>query len=218
MAPISHATARGPSPTGPSPVAALGLHVAFFLSGGAALIYQVTWQRALFAIYGLDSASVAVVVAAFMLGLGAGSLLGGAWSRAFPGAAVKWFAACELAIGVYGFLSLGLFAAVAEWTARADHLATGVAAFLLVVFPTALMGATLPLLVAHFTARWGNVGRSVGSLYCVNALGAALGALLTVRLLFGALGLSGTVFLTALLNVALAAAVVWLARRERVWP
>ena len=47
----------------------------FVLSGFAALIYQVTWQRALFGIYGLNIASVTVAVTAFMLGIG--SLAGG---------------------------------------------------------------------------------------------------------------------------------------------
>ena len=49
----------------------------FVLSGFAALTYQVAWQRALFGIYGLNVESVTVVVTAFMLGLGLGSLAGG---------------------------------------------------------------------------------------------------------------------------------------------
>src|SRR6266404_2712741 len=56
------------------------LSLLFFVSGMPALIYQVVWQRALFAIYGINSQSVAVVVTAFMLGLGVGSLVGGSLS------------------------------------------------------------------------------------------------------------------------------------------
>ncbi len=44
--------------------------VLFFFSGFPALIYQIVWQRALFVIYGVNVQSVAVVVSAFMLGLG----------------------------------------------------------------------------------------------------------------------------------------------------
>ena len=55
----------------------------FVLSGFAALIYQVAWQRALFSVYGLNVESVTVVVTAFMLGLGVGSLAGG-WAAAGP--------------------------------------------------------------------------------------------------------------------------------------
>src|SRR5579862_2977506 len=57
------------------------IHILFFCSGFPALIYQIVWQRALFAIYGLNIQSVTIVVSAFMLGLGLGSLFGGALSR-----------------------------------------------------------------------------------------------------------------------------------------
>ena len=50
-----------------------------------------------------------------------------------------------------------------------------VANFLLLLLPTCLMGATLPILVAHVTRLWGNVGKSIGLLYQVNTFGAALG-------------------------------------------
>src|SRR5271155_1503171 len=56
----------------------------FFGSGFPALIYQIVWQRALFVIYGVNVQSVAVVVSSFMLGLGLGSLAGGALSSRFP--------------------------------------------------------------------------------------------------------------------------------------
>src|SRR3977135_2333362 len=57
------------------------VYVLFFISGFPALIYQIVWQRALFTIYGVNIESVTLVVSAFMLGLGLGSLLGGVWSR-----------------------------------------------------------------------------------------------------------------------------------------
>jgi spermidine synthase len=53
------------------------LCVLFFFSGFPALIYQLTWQRELFRIFGVNSESVTIVVSAFMLGLGLGSLAGG---------------------------------------------------------------------------------------------------------------------------------------------
>src|SRR6201989_3637133 len=53
------------------------LCVLFFFSGFPALIYQLTWQRSLFRIFGVNTESVTIVVTAFMLGLGLGSLAGG---------------------------------------------------------------------------------------------------------------------------------------------
>jgi predicted membrane-bound spermidine synthase len=207
---------RSAMPPAKTPLLALWLYPVFFLSGAAALIYQIVWQRALFAVYGLDILSVTVVVTAFMLGLGLGSLAGGALSRGVPRGAVPLFAGCELGIGLFGFFSLDLFGAVADSTGVLGHAATGVVAFLLVVVPTALMGATLPLLVGYAAARSGNTGRSVGQLYFVNTLGAALGAFLAVRVLLGALGLNGTVLLTAAVNAGMGALVLlwdWRSRR-----
>jgi predicted MFS family arabinose efflux permease len=65
----------------------------FFCSGMPALIYQIVWQRVLFSIYGVNAESVAVVVSAFMLGLGVGSLVGGWASTRYPQRAVALFCA-----------------------------------------------------------------------------------------------------------------------------
>lgn len=192
----------------------LWLSAVFFLSGGAALVYQIVWQRALFVVYGLDSVSVTVVVTAFMLGLGLGSLAGGALSRRYPMKVVTLFAISELGIGLFGFVSLDLFGAVAGLTQGIGHLGTGIVAFLLVVVPTTLMGATLPLLVTYATSRSGNVGRSVGTLYFVNTLGAAAGAYLAATVLLGALGLNDTVQAAAALNAGLGVVAFGLAARE----
>ena len=193
----------------------LWLAVVFFLSGGAALVYQIVWQRALFVIYGLDAVSVTIVVTAFMLGLGLGSLAGGALSRAYPKKVVTLFAISELGIALFGFFSLNLFTAVAGLTQGIGHLATGIVAFLLVVIPTTLMGATLPLLVAHAVTRSGNMGRSVSTLYFVNTLGAAAGAFVAASVLLSALGLSSTVHAAAGLNAGLGVIVFGLASLER---
>jgi predicted membrane-bound spermidine synthase len=187
----------------------------FFLSGAAALIYQLVWQRVLFTIYGIDTASVTVVVTAFLLGLGLGSLLGGWLSRTRPEAAVALFACFELGIGLFGVLSLGIFDAAASLTLGAGHLATGLITFGLVLVPTMLMGATLPLLVGHVARRSGNVGRAVGDLYFVNTLGAAAGAFLAAGVLMGALGLALSVRWAAALNLLLGLGVLSLLRRTR---
>jgi len=191
------------------------LAVVFFLSGAAALIYQIAWQRTIFVVYGLDAVPATIVVTAFMLGLGLGSLAGGVLSKTYPHTAVGLFAASELGIGVFGYFSLDLFDAVAGWTVGIGHLATGVVAFLLVVIPTTLMGATLPLLVAHGATLSSNVGRSVGTLYFTNTLGAAVSAYFAATVLMRALGLNGTVYAAAGLNAWLGAVVFGLSAVER---
>jgi len=72
----------------------------FVLSGFSALLYQVVWQRALFAIYGINVESVTVIVTAFMLGLGVGSLVGGEVSKRPSRPALLLFSLVELGIGL----------------------------------------------------------------------------------------------------------------------
>jgi predicted membrane-bound spermidine synthase len=84
--------------------------LAFFVSGGAALIYQVAWQRILALHTGVGIYSVALIVAAFMAGLGLGSHVGGALStRLVPRAALLALGAIELAIALFGVASVPLY-------------------------------------------------------------------------------------------------------------
>src|SRR5713101_7229297 len=92
----------------------------FFCSGIPALIYQIVWQRVLFSIYGVNAESVVVVVSAFMLGLGVGSLAGGWASTCYPHQAVALFGALELGAALFGLASLHLFHWAAKFTAGAS--------------------------------------------------------------------------------------------------
>lgn len=186
----------------------------FLLSGCAALVYQVVWQRALFSIFGIDTTSVTIVIAAFMLGLGIGSHLGGELSRRYP--PLPLFAVFELGIGAFGFFSLAIFDAASHVSLTWSRGGTALMTFLLVLVPTTLMGATLPLLVADAAKKTGNVGKSVGTLYFVNTLGAGAACFLTVYTLFPNVGMSGAVRLAAGMNVLLALSVFALSRTNEV--
>src|SRR5438093_13706059 len=85
------------------------LCVLFFFSGFPALIYQLVWQRALFRIFGVNIESVTIVVTAFMLGLGLGSLAGGWLSKRRDIPLLPLLAAIELLTAAFGTLSLGIF-------------------------------------------------------------------------------------------------------------
>nr|MBK7068720.1 hypothetical protein [Deltaproteobacteria bacterium] len=58
--------------------------------------------------------------------------------------------------------------------------------------PTTLMGATLPLLARHFVRQGGGVGQRVGALYAVNTFGAVAGTFLASFFLLPGIGLSLT--------------------------
>lgn len=179
----------------------LWIYVVFFLSGFAALLYQIVWQRSLYAIYGINVESVTMIVTAFMLGLGVGSLVGGAVSKDPKRPVLLLFSLVELGIGIFGSVSLSIFHAVGKVTLAMIAPATFLVTFLLVLVPTLLMGSTLPLLVAHLVRSSGNVGKSVGTLYFVNTLGSAFASAAAVLFIMGHAGQSGSVRLAALLNV-----------------
>lgn len=177
------------------------IYLVFFLSGFAALLYQIVWQRALYAIYGINIESVTMVVTAFMLGLGLGSLAGGEVSKDAKRPVLLMFSLVELGIGLFGAVSLGVFHAVGRVTLGMSTVGTFFVTFFLVLVPTLLMGSTLPLLVAHLVRSSGNVGKSVGTLYFVNTLGSAFASAASVLFIMGRAGQLGSVRVAAALNV-----------------
>jgi len=113
---------------------------------------------------------------------------------------VAAFGVFELAIGIFGFFSLSLFSVVGQYTLGASTGETFAITFMLVLLPTMLMGATLPLLVVYLVRVYRHVGRSVGVLYFVNTLGSAVACFAAAIWLFGMLGKSGTVLIAAVMN------------------
>ena len=204
-------------PDRPRERAAVYWPVALFLfSGMAALIYQVCWQRLLFQSVGVDLQSVTIIVSTFMFGLGLGALVGGELADIFPERSLGLFALIELFTGMFGIGSPWLIRAVNTATVHSSVAVISMVNFALLLIPTTLMGATLPILVTHVLRTYRNLGVSVGVLYFSNTLGASLGAFLTGFLILYYCGLTETICIAAGLNVAVSA-LVWLTMRgERV--
>jgi predicted membrane-bound spermidine synthase len=187
----------------------------FLCSGMPALIYQIVWQRVLFSIYGVNSQSVAVVVTAFMLGLGIGSLAGGRLSARFPRRAILIFGIAELGVAAFGLCSLRIFQWAATHTAGANLPAVILFSLLLLLFPTILMGATLPLLVEHLVLHTNRVGPSVSTLYFANTFGSAIACYLCATFLLRDFGQSGSMSIAACLNAVVGGAAYLYSRREK---
>jgi predicted membrane-bound spermidine synthase len=78
--------------------------------------------------------------------------------------------------------------------------------------PTALMGATLPLLARWAVRRDREIGPRVGALYTANTVGAAAGTLVAAYLLLPHIGLGRTVLAAAALNLVVFCLAALLAR------
>lgn len=185
------------------------LAVAFFCSGFAALLCQIVWQRMLGIFAGSDTISAALVVGAFLAGLGLGSIIGAKVAdRLSPRQAMIGFALAEA--GVAGFALVSKFflydLLATDLAGVVDHpVAIFALCFAGLVLPTTLMGASLPFLARAIATRLDTVAERIGTLYGLNTLGAGLGALLGGWLLVGNLGFVGALGLAAGLDLLAAA-------------
>jgi spermidine synthase len=191
------------------------LFVVFAVTGFSALTLQVVWQRVISLHAGVDLFSFTTVIAAFLAGLGLGSLLGGVVAdRLGPRRSLLAFAGSNAGIGVFAWFSLWLFYDV--YRSAVPHLESTLAAFgfhfLLLIVPTTLMGLSLPLVSRGVVERIEDAGPLVGRLYAVNTLGAGLGAGISGWILIGNLGFVGVVRLAGTLNLLAAVAILTLWR------
>jgi predicted membrane-bound spermidine synthase len=191
----------------------------YFFSGFAALLYQVVWQRMLAIFSGSDLYATTTIVASFMAGLGAGSLLGGMLADKLS---ARWqigaFALAEFFIGVFGLVSKWWYYDVLY--VRHAQLASSPIVLAAVLFtslliPTCCMGMSFPLLAKAITPAIELAGRRIGSLYALNTLGSAFGAFATAWFLLGSQDLPRILRFGARINLLVAllalvlAAVLW---------
>ena len=196
----------------------------FIVSGATGLIYEVLWARMLGLVFGATTLAVSTVLAAFMGGLALGSALAGKLAPRIkkPLATYGWM---EIGIAAYALLVPLLF----RWI---DHVYAliwqqfqpGFFAFslwrfvlsgLVLLVPTTLMGATLPVLAAAVVFSAGRNSNSVTRLYACNLAGAILGTLTAGFVLLPTLGVRTTIAVAAVLNVIVGVVAIVLQRRTK---
>ena len=196
--------------------------LAFFLSGAAGLMYELVWVRMLGLIFGHTVHAITTVLVVFMGGLALGSYLCGRRIDRVRHL-LRTYAWLEIGIGVYAILTPGLIDAIRvgylSYARRFEPsfdvltlIQFGLAATVLLV-PTALMGATFPVLTRFVTRDPAAVGRRVGALYAWNTFGAVVGTYLVGFHLLPAFGMRATLFGTALLSLAIGVMMFVAARR-----
>ncbi len=192
----------------------------FFLSGLSGLIYEVVWVRQLSLVFGVSVYAVSAVLTAYMAGLALGSYAFGRWIDRLADRrhVLRAYGSLEVGIGLTALLlplALSGLTDVYVWIAR--HLGLSFYAFSLIRFalslvvlivPTTLMGATLPVLSRFVVKGQEQLGLEVGGLYAVNTLGAVVGASATGLLLIRLLGVAHTTWLAAAINL-LGGAAAW---------
>jgi predicted membrane-bound spermidine synthase len=179
----------------------------FFASGFSSLIYQAAWQRILTLYYSVENISTTLIVTVYMLGLGLGAIMGGRIAeRATDKVRLYFF--IELAIGLFGLVSMPFMEVVGKNTAAGGHLVSFACMFLLLCIPTMLMGMTLPLLTKIFNGVVNNFLQSLSYLYFINTLGAALGVLTTSYILISFGGLDISIYTAVAINICIAVTLI----------
>jgi spermidine synthase len=195
------------------------LTACLFFSGAASLIMEVAWSRKLSLILGNSHQAVATVVAAMMTGLFLGSLLASRWLHRIPNLVLA-YGKLEMGIGIYGALTPLIFTLLG-WLLGPLYSLPGPAflfvrfllVFLVLLPPSAGMGATLPVATAAISTNPSGKptesGLAGGRLYGLNTLGAFIGTLAGGFLLLPGLGLLKATLTGAATSFAVGG-VVWL--------
>lgn len=191
----------------------------FFLSGASGLVLEMLWTRMLTLVFGSTTLAISTVLAAFMGGLGLGSFLAGHIADRLRNP-VRVYALAEASIGVYALLAplvLSLYPGLNRWLWAAfgdRYVLLSVLRFIssaaLLLVPTTLMGATLPILARFFVQHpWElrRVGVRLGTLYSVNLFGAVAGSFFAGFVFLPHAGVRLTNVIAASFNLTLAAAI-----------
>lgn len=171
----------------------------FFLSGFAALVYEIAWQRILVRITGATLPATTLILAIFLAGLMAGGLLSGfALKHSSPRRSLRLLIIAELLTAL-----LAMASTVLCYSSSLEYLTGGLpvwlAVFILLLPPMILMGATLPLASAVLAS-----GSRLTWVYFGNTAGAFAGTLMAGFVMLPALGLLKTLLLTGTLNIVAA--------------
>ena len=199
----------------------------FFLSGLCSLVYEVIWLRLAMGRFGITTPLTSIFLSIFMAGLGLGSWACGRFARKREHSnsfhPLRWYAACELLIGLSAFAVIGelnwgqgiLGRVGPTWALNSASYYLLVGALLVVILlPWSIaMGATYPFAMAAFRALGVKDTRFFSFLYLANVLGAILGVLLPPIVLVEFLGFAASLHATALLNFFIGFAALFVSLR-----
>lgn len=195
-----------------------------FVSGAAALVYEVLWVRRFVSLFGATAPAASATLSALFLGLAAGSLFVGRrsarWRR--PLRAYGILEVCIASGAMLVIPALGLYERVypSIYNGSFNHTLVFVAvktalATVALFVPAFLMGGTLPLLAHAFVASSEEFGKTGSVIYSANTFGAVVGALAVPFLLLPTLGAGRSYFAAAAANLCVGVLAILLDRSGR---
>ncbi len=195
----------------------------FFLSGFAALVLEVLWIRHWGLIYGSGLHGFAIVVVTFLFGLSLGSLLYDRFLKKIKNQ-ILLFSAIELSIAATAIIITAMFPYMESVFLKTYYAADNYYSFLIIMslicfslllFPTILMGMTLPTLCAVVVSDR-HIGQDLGRLYAINSLGALAGSFCAGFAIIPALGIYHSSFLAGGIYIFIAFAFLYCFSESRL--
>jgi len=196
---------------------------AFAASGFAAMVYQITWTRALVMSIGGSTYAFTCILAAFILGLALGSLAIARWVDRWKNP-VLVFGTLELLIGlvavvivpIYGRVPLIAQSIINNFFQDYAKLMAWQFALIIAItlVPTLLMGAVFPLVTRTLAVAGEEAGAATGRAYAANTVGTIAGSFLAgfVLIRSGVLGVQNSIIAASLLNGVVGVGLILLAR------
>lgn len=196
---------------------ALASIVLLFLSGVAALIYQILWTKQLTLIVGIEVYSITVAVSSFFAGLALGGVLLGRLADRFEKPFLL-YAILEAGASVLGIATTYLLAHTAALFAVIETkvgILAWVIPFVLVGAPAFLMGGTLPVAVRACKPVRSRIAGVGGNGYAANTVGGIAGVMLSAFVFLPLFGVPGTAHVAAAINLIAAIGALFLSRRTQ---
>lgn len=200
---------------------------AFALSGFTAMFYEIAWTRVLSLILGSSTYAFSLMLTTFLLGLALGAYLCSLYLRSRP-AGILHLAGVELVIGIACLLTIPLFNEMTYWSYAAHlrwqdsfamlHFIEFLMSMSVMLLPTIMFGATLPLVASLFTVDPRKLGSEVGTVYFWNTIGSTAGSITVGFLSIPVIGIRNSIVLAAVINIAIGVILIlrteqWLKRR-----
>ncbi len=190
------------------------VYLIFFLSGAAALIYEISWARQVGLLFGHTVHAAGVVLASYFFGMAVGYLVGARWSTRL--APMCGYAIAEAVVAVWAFLIPWLLdgsetSFAAGWLTHSSFFVQTfsrvVFSFLLLLPGTVALGITLPM-IAMVCSNYGagqlsdsrNTMRVTWA-YAINTTGALVGVLVATFYLLVKFGVTNSSYLAAGLSI-----------------
>ncbi len=183
-----------------------------FLTGFSSFIYEICWIRMLSLVFGSSAQSFEIMLFSFLLGLACGGIY--VRNKADKiSLDLSYLANIQILMGFCAVvtlplynLSFDIFGYFFKMLPKNDfsyHIYNFVTQFIsiAIMFPaTFFAGMTLPLITTHLIKN--NYGESsIGYVYGTNTIGAILGVIVTINLLFPVLGLKDTLITGAIIDI-----------------